>query len=220
MDNNEQQAPTIFWRVDEWFPDLSPEIKTRLKTYHDELIKFNRTLNLISPKTVFVADAIHFADSIIACQTIIKSNSNIDKIYDLGSGNGFPGIVMALLSPKTQVVLVEVDQKKCEFLKHLAATLGLKNVTVENKNVDTMDDNSVKYAICRGFGNISRTILSARKYMVQGGSLYHLKAEEWGIEVGEIPSQLCAIFSPSLVGEYKLPVGAVKFGVVRTEKVR
>lgn len=219
MDNKEQQTPTILWRVDEWFPDLSPDIKTRLKTYHDELIKFNRTLSLVSPKTVPVADALHFADSIIACKMIINSNPNIDKIYDLGSGNGFPGVIMGLLKPTTKVILVEIDQKKCEFLKHLIEVLSLDNVLVENKNTDSLSDNSIKFAICRGFGNISKTILSARKYMMKGGSLYHLKAEEWGIEVGEIPSQLCSIWSPSLVGEYKLPVGAVKFGVVKTEKI-
>ncbi|QDK39566.1 16S rRNA (guanine(527)-N(7))-methyltransferase RsmG [Bdellovibrio sp. NC01] len=217
--NNEQQAPTIFWRIDEWFPDLSPETKTRLKTYHEELIKFNRTVNLISAKTILVADALHFADSLLAAKIITQSHPQIDKIYDLGSGNGFPGLVFAIYKPTTQVVLVEIDQKKCEFLQHMISTLGLKNVTVENKNVEALGDNTVKFAITRGFANISRTILAARKIMPKGGQLFHLKGEEWGIEVGEIPSQLCSIWSPSLVGEYKLPVGAVKFGVVKTEKI-
>lgn len=217
--NNQQEVPKIFWRIDEWFPDLSPEVKTRLKTYHDELLTYNRTLSLISAKTVFVADALHFADSIMAVKAIMHLNPKIDKIFDLGSGNGFPGVVFAIMSPSTQVILVEVDQKKSEFLRHLCAGLGLKNVSIENKNVDALPENSVHYAIARGFANISRTILSARKFMQKGGSLFHMKGEEWGIEVGEIPSQLCSIWSPSLVGEYKLPVGAVKFAVVKTEKI-
>lgn len=218
-ENQEQDAPTVYWRIDEWFPDLSPETKTRLKAYHEELIKFNRTTNLISGKTVFVADALHFADSILASRVISSNQKNIKKLYDFGSGAGFPGAIFAILNPQIEVVLVDVDQKKCEFLTHIVATLGIKNASVLCKNIEALPENSVEHAIARGYANISRTIMSARKSMVKGGAFYHLKGEEWGIEVGEIPTQLCSMWSPSLIGEYKLPVGAVKFAVVKTEKI-
>lgn len=218
-DNKEQEAPTIFWRIDEWFPDLSPEVKARLKTYHEELLKYNRTVNLISPKTLFVADALHFADSILASQAIYRSNPKIDKIFDLGSGAGFPGLVFALLYPSVQVVLVEVDQKKCEFLRFMAQALGLKNVTVDNKTIEAFPEASMGIVMARGLSTISKALLMTRKVVGKGGIFYHLKGEEWGIEVGEIPTQLCSIWSPSLVGEYKLPVGAVKFSVVKTDKI-
>jgi len=218
-DNKEQEVPTIYWRVNEWFPDLGPETLGKLKSFHEELIKFNRTLSLISAKTVFVADALHFADSINASKAIVDSHPQMDKIFDLGSGNGFPGIVMAILYPKVQVVLVDVDQKKCEFLSHVASLLGLKNVSVLNKNIETLEDGLVKYAVCRGFANISRTLLLTRKLMSKGAQLFHMKGEEWGMEVSEIPTQLCSQWSPSLVGEYKLPVGTVKFAVVKTDKI-
>nr|BFD69021.1 hypothetical protein HAGR004_40430 [Bdellovibrio sp. HAGR004] len=218
-DNKEQEAPIIHWRIDEWFPDLSPDLRTRLKTYHEELIKFNRTVNLISPKTLFVADALHFADAILASQVIYKANPKIDKIFDLGSGNGFPGLVFALLYPQVQVVLIESDIKKVEFLKHMAAMLKASNCTVEHRTVESMPDNSMQFVMARGFNSISKAIMLVRKSVQKGGAFYHLKSEEWGIEVGEIPTQLCSIWSPSLVGEYKLPVGAVKFSVVKTEKI-
>lgn len=216
----EQDAPTIYWRIDEWFPDLSLETKVELKTYHEELLKYNRTISLISAKLVFVADALLFADSILASRAIVTNTVGIDKIYDFGSGSGFPGLVFAILYPKIQVVLVETDQKKCEFLNHMVSLLKLKNVTVENKSIEAFPENSIKFAMARGFANISRTLLMARKPMGKGSSLFHLKGEEWGMEVSEIPSQLCSLWSPSLVGEYKLPVGPVKFGVVKTEKIQ
>lgn len=215
----EQEAPTIHWRINEWFPDLSPDIKTRLKTYHTELIKGNRTVNLISPKTLFVADAVHFADSILASKIIMKSNPAIDQIFDIGSGNGFPGLVFAVLNPQVKVTLVEMDSKKCEFLKTLVKTLGLENVSVDCKNIETFPEGSIKYAMARGLGNISKNIMMTRKIVAKGGCFYHLKTEEWSIEVGEIPTQLCSLWSPSLIGEYKLPVGAVKFAVVKTDKM-
>lgn len=219
MSNSDQQAPTIYYRIDEWFSDLSDQVKASLKTYHSELLRANRTISLISAKTLFVADAIHFADSIIACRTIYQSNKAIDKIFDLGSGNGFPGVVFAILYPNVQVVLVESDKKKCEFLEGLVKTLGLSNVTVENKTIESMADGSMNYAITRGLASISKAILLTRKSITKGGVIYHLKGEEWGIEVGQIPSQLCSMWSPSLVGEYKLPVGAVKFSIIKTDKI-
>lgn len=218
-DNREQEAPVIAWRIDEWFPALSLETRSRLKTYHAELIKANRTVSLISPKTLFVADAIHFADSILASQTIFRSNSNIKKIYDLGSGSGFPGLVFAILYPQVHVVAVEADAKKCEFLNHIIKILGITNCIVENKSIEALPEGSVQFAMARGLASISKSILLTRKVIPKGGIFYHLKTEEWGIEVGEIPTQLCSIWSPSLVGEYKLPVGAVKFSIVKTDKI-
>ncbi|MEN0057833.1 MAG: 16S rRNA (guanine(527)-N(7))-methyltransferase RsmG [Bdellovibrio sp.] len=217
--SNGEETPKIPWRIDEWFPDLSPEVRTSLKTYHDELIKFNRTVNLISAKTVLVADALHFADSILASKIIHNSNVSFNKIYDLGSGNGFPGMIFGILYPSIEVILVESDLKKCEFLRHIVSYLSLKNVKVENKTVESLGDGSVQYAMARGLSSISRSILLTRKTVPKGGVFFHLKGEEWGIEVGEIPIQLCSIWSPSLVGEYKLPIGAMKFYVIKTDKI-
>lgn len=218
-ENKDQEAPVVHWRIGDWFPDLSPEIITRLKTYHEELIKFNRTVSLVSPKTVFVADALHFADSILASKVIRPAHPGMTKIYDFGSGGGFPGLVFGILYPEIQVVLVESDIKKCEFLNHIKALLNVSNIIVECKTIESLPENSVQYAMARGFSNISRTIMAARKPMTKGGALFHLKGEEWGIEVGEIPTQLCSIWSPSLLGEYKLPVGSIKFSVVKTDKI-
>lgn len=218
-DNQEQAAPIIYWRIDEWFPDLSPEVRTRLKTYHEELLKFNRTVNLISSKTIFVADALHFADAILASQTIQRAHPKIDKIFDLGSGSGFPGLVFGILYPQVQIVLVEVDQKKCEFLRHMIGLLKTSNVSVENKSIESFPDGSMNYVMARGLASISKAILLARKVVPKGGIFFHLKSEEWGMEVSDIPTQLCSVWAPSLVGEYKLPVGAVKFSVIKTDKI-
>lgn len=215
----EQEQPVINWRINEWFPDLSPNIKSGLKAYFDELLKINKTQSLVSAKTIFVADALHFADSINASRIIASSFPGMDTIYDLGSGAGFPGVVFALLNPNVKVVLIEADSRKCEFLNNVVKLLNLKNVVVEGKTVEALPEASVRYAMARGLSSISKTIMSARKCVAKGGMLFHLKGEEWGIELSEIPTQLCSIWSPSLLGEYKLPVGAMKFSVIKTDKI-
>lgn len=208
----------IHWRIDQWFPDLDPAVRARLKKYHDELLKFNKTVNLVSPKTIFVADALHFADSILASQLIAKSEP-ISEIYDFGSGNGFPGLVYALLQPKTKVNLVEVDGRKSEFMKHVASVLELRNTEVHIRAVESLPEKSVQFAMSRGFAPISKAILVSRKIFKKGGSYFHLKSEEWATEVGQIPTQLCSYWGPELLGNYRLPIGEVTFAVVKTQKI-
>ncbi len=220
MNNREQEAPAKVWRIEEWFPDLSADLKSKLKSYYEELMLASKVNNtLVSAKTLAVVDALHFADSILASRLIYAQNSSLKAISDFGSGAGFPGLVFALLYPGVEVTLVEFDVKKVEFLTALIAKLKLSNVKIEAKTVETLPEGSIQVAMTRGLSSISKTILSARRCVAKGGLLYHLKGEEWGIELGAIPTQLCSIWSPSLVGEYKLPIGAIKFAVIKTDKI-
>lgn len=207
------------WRIGTWFSDLSPDILNRLKTYFDELVKFNKTLTLVAPKTIPFADALHFSDSILASRVILKSNPQLKELYDLGSGNGFPGLVIALLNPSIKVHLVEYDVKKCEFLKHMITTLKLSNAVVVSGKVEDLKDNSVQFAVARGLSSISKVLLLMRTKVAKGGVIYHMKGEQWGMEVSEIPIQLCSSWSPSLIGEYRLPVGEIKFAVIKTDRI-
>lgn len=217
--NDGAEAVGSAWRIPEWFPDLTADQMGKLKKYHDELLRFNRSLNLIGVKTIPIADAIHFADSILSSRIISKSGK-IDELYDFGSGNGFPGLVYAILFPQTKVKLVDSDARKCEFLKHTAAFVGLTNVEVLSRQVESLPEKSVQFAVSRGFATIPKSILVARKLVKTGGAYFHLKSEEWAKEIADIPTQLCSFWLPSALGEYKLPIGEIKFAVVKTEKIK
>jgi 16S rRNA (guanine527-N7)-methyltransferase len=208
-----------YWRIDSWYPDLGTDVLKQLKSYSEELIKFNRTVSLVSPKTIPMADAIHFADSILASSVIMKSYPKIGEIFDLGSGNGFPGLVFAILNPKVKVHVVDSDPRKCDFLKHVISHVKIVNADVMNVRVEDLKDNSMQYVISRGFSSISKLILLTRKSVLKGGIVFHLKGEQWGMEVSEIPIQLCSSWAPGLVGEYRLPVGEIKFSVIKTDKI-
>jgi 16S rRNA (guanine527-N7)-methyltransferase len=214
----EVSAPSQ-WRLETWFSDLDKSVLSNLKKLNDEMIKANRSLNLVAAKTAAFADALHFADSILASKIINSDNPGIDEIYDLGSGNGFPGLVSALLYPKVRHILVEIDEKKCEYLRHCIKVLSLTNTKVSMVNIEAMEPNSVRFGMCRGLSNISKTILMTRRSFVKDATLYHIKSENWSMEVGEIPTQLCSVWSPALVKEYKLPVGEIRFAVVKTDKI-
>lgn len=181
------------------------------------LLKFNKSISLISVKSIASADLVHYADCIIGIRHIFSSNS-ISEIYDFCSGNGFPGLIIAILYPNCKVVVVEQDPKKAEFIKGAAQHLKLPNVTVLIRQVDAIQQESVQFAVSRGFASISKSILVARKCFKANGKYFHLKGEEWATEVGSIPTQLCSFWTPTLVAEYKLPVGNMKFAVVCTER--
>jgi 16S rRNA (guanine527-N7)-methyltransferase len=127
---------------------------------------------------------------------------------------------MALLMPQRRLHLVEIDQRKAEFLKHMIGTLKLSNTDVMIRSIEALDAGSVKCAVSRGFAPISKSILMARKAVPVGGVYYHIKGEEWATEIADIPTQLCSFWLPSLLSEYKLPIGEIRFSVVKTEKIK
>lgn len=210
-------ALQIQWRIPTWFSDLSEPTLTLLSSFNTKLIQGNKVLGMIPSTTVASGDLIHFSDAISASR-LIASHNTVAEIFDFGSGGGLPGIVFAILFPKTRVKLVELDKRKAEFLSSVVTELKLPNVDVLNVNVADLSAGSVKFAMARGFAPITKSLLLTRNIFSNDGCFYHIKGDEWAREIAEIPSQLCSHWTPSLVGEYKLPMGSSKFAIVVTQK--
>lgn len=202
----------------EWFPKLQSVELERLHKFHGELVKFTGTVNLISINTIGVADQVHFGDSISATQLIFEK-CQAPEIFDIGSGNGLPALVMAILDSHRRIVCVERDARKSEFLKHVASVLALKNFEVKIAGVETLGEGSVKCGVSRGFASVSKAILATRKQFAVGGEYFHIKGDTWGRELAEIPSQLCTFWEPSLLAGYRLPAKDEKRAVVLTKKI-
>jgi 16S rRNA (guanine527-N7)-methyltransferase len=77
---------------------------------------------------------VHVADSLVALELDAVRGSR--RVADLGSGGGFPGLVLAVALPEASVALVESVGRKCAFLERTAAALGLANVTVVNARAE------------------------------------------------------------------------------------
>jgi 16S rRNA (guanine527-N7)-methyltransferase len=78
---------------------------------------------------------VHVADSLVALELDVVRQAN--RVADLGSGGGFPGLALAVALPDAQVALVESVQRKCAFLERAVAALGLINVTVVNARAES-----------------------------------------------------------------------------------
>ena len=119
------------------FTQVSRETITSLVKYENYLIKSNKTLNLIGKSTINKIWVRHFLDSAQVTDFIDK---NTCSLIDLGSGAGFPGLIIAILAKdrkiRLKVKLIEKSTKKALFLREIVNYLNL-NVEVLNINALT-----------------------------------------------------------------------------------
>lgn len=110
---------------------LSEEDLDRLLVYVAELAKWSRRINLIArdtPELQILEN--HFLDSLTLLPLLRSQGRGPVHLLDVGSGAGFPGLVLAIVMPEAQFTLVEPRQKRVSFLRHLIRTLGQTNVEV------------------------------------------------------------------------------------------
>lgn len=103
--------------------NVSRETDSQLATYNALLHKWQKALNIVSPSTLNDSQQRHFVDSLQISSLIPK---NTETLYDLGSGGGFPGMVLAIAAPQITVTLIESDRKKCSFLSNVSRETGIK----------------------------------------------------------------------------------------------
>ena len=117
------------------FIQVSRETITSLKKYENILIKENKTLNLVGNSTIKDIWSRHFLDS---AQVVDFIDKNDKTLIDIGSGAGFPGLVMAIVLKDRKIPLkiklIEKSPKKANFLRGVIKELNL-DVEVFNQNV-------------------------------------------------------------------------------------
>lgn len=112
---------------------VSRETLDRLAAYETLLRKWQPKINLVGPSTLSDAWRRHFLDS---AQLFPLLPDSARVLVDLGSGAGFPGLVLAIMGVP-EVHLVESDSRKCAFLRE-AARVAEVRVTVHNKRIETV----------------------------------------------------------------------------------
>ena len=129
------------------------EEKNKINIFINLALEFNKTHNIFSRKE---HDEVYKKD-ILDCEPLVKRIKNNTKILDLGSGGGFPGILLAITKPKSQISLIESSSKKCFFLRSVADKLALKNTTIINKKIEPNNNIGVFDIItARAFASIDR----------------------------------------------------------------
>jgi len=112
---------------------LSEEQLEQLNKYYKILVEENKKINLTgitAKKEVYLK---HFYDSLASAPLI--ENKNI-KLCDIGSGAGFPGVVLKIAYPELDVTLVDSLEKRTKFLNYLIKELNLENIKVETARIE------------------------------------------------------------------------------------
>lgn len=116
-------------------PDVSRE---SLKHYDVLLHKWQKAINLVGPSTLNDSWVRHFEDSL---QLLPMIPDGARTLYDLGSGAGFPGMVIAIARPDLCVTLVESDQRKCAFLATVSHETDAK-VAILNERIEKASESA------------------------------------------------------------------------------
>jgi len=165
--------------------DLESEVITKLEHFASLLNEWNQIHNLTGAKTI---DAIYvnIVDSLYPLTFIEKPKT----LLDVGTGAGFPGLVLAIALPETDVVLAEPLKKRVSFLKYAAIDLELKNVKVEAKRVEKVEHDAFDLITSRAVTN-TKLLLDLTKDISDSKTDYlFYKGSRVFDEVAEVQHQL------------------------------
>ena len=111
--------------------DLDGEQVERFRLYYSELAAWNETVNLTAVSGLEEVQARHFLDSLAVASALPATVlDGSERLLDVGTGAGFPGLPLKLAYPRIDLTLLEATAKKTAFLVHVVKTLGLEGVEV------------------------------------------------------------------------------------------
>jgi 16S rRNA (guanine(527)-N(7))-methyltransferase RsmG len=173
-------------------PKFAPRIEALAATVAIWGLKMNLTAHPEDPAEI----AFHVIDSLMPVLLAFDQSSPLSGqfqrnrgILDLGSGAGFPGLVLAAASP-AHFTLVESRRKRASFLHVAASEMGLGNVTIETKRAEQLDlDARYDVVTARAFGDSSEFFALAPRALKPGGLaiLYANPSQHFSSDVQRIP---------------------------------
>lgn len=164
---------------------LSTETEERLRGLLYALERWNPAINLVSRATLPAAWSRHVLDSL---QLLHLAPQGARQWADLGSGGGFPGLVIAIAArdslPDLQVTLIEADQRKATFLRETARTLGV-SVRVEAARIEALPSLQADVVSARALAPLPQLWLYAERHLAPDGVGLFLKGEGHATESAE-----------------------------------
>lgn len=176
--------------------DVPRETAETLRAFVDLLLRWNQRVNLVSDRSADTVWERHIADSL---QLLPLLPYGTATILDLGSGAGFPGLILAIASG-LRVDLVESDKRKAAFLIEAAARLGLGGVAVHAKRIEDAALQPAMLVTARALAPLHALLRHAHFLLAPGGTALFPKgraAEEeltaasrnWIMRVERFPSR-------------------------------
>ena len=150
-------------------PDKFFEQVTNYKTH---LKKWNKIHNLTGAKKEELMDKFIY-DAVFPVSFLPK----VKNILDIGTGAGFPGMILAFALPETEVILCEPLQKRASFLQFIKADLKLSNVTVANCRVEELEPQNIELVTSRAVTDTNMLMKLSAPFVSPGSKLLFYKGE-------------------------------------------
>jgi 16S rRNA (guanine527-N7)-methyltransferase len=141
--------------------------------------KWNPKINLIAKSTEGDLWHRHMIDSL----QILSHGEQSVRWCDIGAGGGFPGLVVAIARPETEVILIESDQRKCAFLTVAKQQLALTNLTVRAERIEDSAPANADTVSARALAALDKLLPLVNRHMVQDGRAVLMKGESAAQEI-------------------------------------
>jgi 16S rRNA (guanine527-N7)-methyltransferase len=162
---------------------VSRETFAALQRLESLVRRWTEAVNLVGKATLPALWDRHIVDS---AQLFGFCPEDTRSWLDIGSGGGFPGLVVAILAreklPALRVTLVESDRRKAAFLRHAAQDLGL-DVVVRNERVETLEPQRADVLSARALASLSALLPFAERHLRSGGVALFPKGARYEEEV-------------------------------------
>lgn len=193
---------------------IAPAQTDQLLTYLTQMQRWNRTYNLTAirdPEQMLVQ---HLFDSLSVVEPLarLKATTAATKVYDIGSGGGLPGVVLAITLPAWQVSCVDAVEKKMAFVRQMSGVLSLPNLRAVHARVEDLAPAQCDIVISRAFASLNDFATLAGRHVRNDGTLVAMKGKvpddeihalheqgEWQVEdiqalqVPQLQAQRCLI---------------------------
>ena len=187
---------------------LSDDTISSLAVYLETLQRWSKTTDLVSQPVPEIVIHKHILDS-LAVSALLSPQC---RFIDLGSGAGFPGLVLAMAERERDAVLLEPRRKRANFLKDVVRIARLKNVTVYESRAESSANEqdlreSFDAVVTRATWNIETFLSFAEPFLKDRGVAFAMKGKKGEQELMDYNSNPSIVFSFSHRFDYVLPFG-------------
>lgn len=159
--------------------DVSGECIDRLNVYAETLIEYNKKVNLTAITEPQEVVRKHFTDSLQCLRG--TSLAAGQKVLDVGSGGGFPGVVLLCYEPQIDIVLMDSVRKKTDFLKYLIEKLGLRATVLNGRAEEFARDAKMRESFdtvtARAVAHLNPLAEYCMPFVRMGGSFVAMKGK-------------------------------------------
>jgi len=165
--------------------ELPEAAAERLLAYARLLLKWNRTYNLTAIRDPGQVLAHHLLDSL----AVLPYLDGVERLADLGSGGGLPGIPLAIARPDLHVLSIEAAGKKASFQQQARIELGLANFEPRHARVeDCRFEDGFDAVVSRAFSDLAEFFRLAAPLLRPGGRLLAMKGRLPAAELDSLPA--------------------------------